>query len=144
MTKVFRELGDRLRAGRQILVLTVRVRILLPQPPFFLIVIVDVLLEFSKDEARTPRFWSNNFQQTTRLLASDGQRISEIERAYISANETNFLAFNLATEEYHNELYEKLAKILRGKAIKRGQYSYLLSETKSIINKTMVKQSTIL
>jgi len=30
---------------------------------------------------------------------------------YISANETNFLAFNLATEEYHNELYEELKSI---------------------------------
>ena len=28
--------------------------------------------------------------------------------SYISANETNFLAFDLATEEYHNELYEEL------------------------------------
>ena len=27
---------------------------------------------------------------------------------YISANEINFLAFNLATEEYHSELYEAL------------------------------------
>jgi len=30
---------------------------------------------------------------------------------YISANETNFLAFNLATEEYHNELFEELKYI---------------------------------
>lgn len=28
--------------------------------------------------------------------------------SYISSNETNYLAFNLATEEYHNELYEEL------------------------------------
>jgi AAA15 family ATPase/GTPase len=27
---------------------------------------------------------------------------------YISANEVNYIAFNLATEEYHNELYEHL------------------------------------
>lgn len=30
---------------------------------------------------------------------------------YLSANETNYLAFGLATEEYHNELYEKLKSI---------------------------------
>lgn len=30
---------------------------------------------------------------------------------YISSNETNYLAFNLATEEYHNELYEQLKYI---------------------------------
>lgn len=27
---------------------------------------------------------------------------------YISVNETNYLAFNLVSEEYHNELYEEL------------------------------------
>jgi ABC-type multidrug transport system ATPase subunit len=38
---------------------------------------------------------------------------------YVSANEINFLAFDLPTEEYHNELYEEL-KYLKGddKAIK--------------------------
>ena len=30
---------------------------------------------------------------------------------YLSANETNYLAFGLATEEYHNELYEQLKSI---------------------------------
>lgn len=30
---------------------------------------------------------------------------------YISANEVNFVAFNLATEEYHNELYEELKNL---------------------------------
>ena len=80
---------------------------------------VDVLLEFSKDAqiilaSHSPllvKQLSANDKVTIRVLASDGQRISEIEKRvlpYISANETNFLAFNLATEEYHNELYEKL------------------------------------
>lgn len=30
---------------------------------------------------------------------------------YTSANEVNFIAFNLATEEYHNELYERLMQL---------------------------------
>lgn len=33
---------------------------------------------------------------------------SERKLPYLSANEINFIAFGLATEEYHNELYEKL------------------------------------
>lgn len=35
-------------------------------------------------------------------------KIWQRELSYNSANEINYLAFNLATEEYHNELYEKL------------------------------------
>lgn len=34
--------------------------------------------------------------------------IGDRKLSYVSSNETNFLAFNLATEEYHNELYEEL------------------------------------
>ena len=34
--------------------------------------------------------------------------IGDRKLSYISSNETNYLAFNLATEEYHNELYEEL------------------------------------
>jgi hypothetical protein len=44
----------------------------------------------------------------------DGQDISTLadrKLSYISANETNFIAFNLATEEYHNELFEELKYI---------------------------------
>lgn len=34
--------------------------------------------------------------------------IQERKLNYVSANEINFIAFGLATEEYHNELYEEL------------------------------------
>jgi hypothetical protein len=57
---------------------------------------------------------SENDKVKVRVLESSGQKVSEIEKRvlpYISANETNFLAFNLATEEYHNELYEELKSI---------------------------------
>lgn len=57
---------------------------------------------------------SENDNIKIRILESDGQKVSEIEKrvlSYVSANETNFLAFNLATEEYHNELYEELKSI---------------------------------
>jgi len=47
---------------------------------------------------------SENDKVKVRVLESNGQKVSEIEKrvlSFISANETNFLAFNLATEEYH-------------------------------------------
>lgn len=37
--------------------------------------------------------------------------IDKIALSYISANEINFIAFDLITEEYHNELYEELKSI---------------------------------
>lgn len=57
---------------------------------------------------------SENDKVRIRILENNGQKVSEIEKRvlpYISANETNFLAFNLATEEYHNELYEELKSV---------------------------------
>lgn len=36
------------------------------------------------------------------------KEFDERKLSYISSNETNYLAFNLPTEEYHNELYEEL------------------------------------
>ena len=57
---------------------------------------------------------SENDKVKIRILANDGQRITEVGNrvlSYVSANETNFLGFNLATEEYHNELYEELKSI---------------------------------
>jgi predicted ATPase len=53
-------------------------------------------------------------QVKIRLLGVDGKKISEMAGRvlpYVSANETNFLAFGLSTEEYHNELYEGLKSI---------------------------------
>ena len=42
--------------------------------------------------------------------------IAERKLPYLSANETNYLAFGLVTEEYHNELYEHL-KSVHGEAL---------------------------
>jgi predicted ATP-dependent endonuclease of OLD family len=83
---------------------------------------VEFLLEFSKSAqiilaSHSPllvKQLSENDKVKIRVLESDGQKVSEIEKrvlSYVSANETNFLAFNLATEEYHNELYEELKSI---------------------------------
>lgn len=44
------------------------------------------------------------------IMKTDGNyaKIEDRKLSYISSNETNYLAFNLPTEEYHNELYEEL------------------------------------
>ena len=41
-------------------------------------------------------------------IAFSISEISDFKLSYLSANEINYLAFGLATEEYHNELYEEL------------------------------------
>ncbi len=55
--------------------------------------------------------------------------MAERKLPYISANETNYLAFGLATEEYHNELYEHL-KSLHGEELdyKKFDYQYFIAE----------------
>jgi len=65
-------------------------------------------------------------------VIENGQEVSEIDKRvlpYISANETNFLAFNLATEEYHNELFEEL-KFINGddKPIKDFDNDFFVTE----------------
>lgn len=140
---------------------------------------VGFLLEFSKDAqiilaSHSPllvKQLSENDKVKIRVLANDGQKVSEIEKRvlpYISANETNFLAFNLATEEYHNELYEELKsingvnkdykpfdndlfvttilprvsqKIRHGKAIKMRLVYTPLSETKFITKKITARRN---
>lgn len=37
--------------------------------------------------------------------------INDLKLSYLSSNEINYIAFGLATEEYHNELYEELKDI---------------------------------
>lgn len=45
------------------------------------------------------------------IVINRDKTVSEIKKfklSYLSANEINYLAFGLATEEYHNELYEEI------------------------------------
>lgn len=79
---------------------------------------VEFLLEFSKDTqiiltSHSPLLVKQlSFNDEVKIsVINNGQEVLEIQERvlpYISANETNFLAFNLATEEYHNELFEEL------------------------------------
>jgi AAA15 family ATPase/GTPase len=79
---------------------------------------VNFLLEISKDvqiiiTSHSPlivKQLSSNDKVKIRVIKK-GQEVLDIKERvlpYISANETNFLAFDLATEEYHNELFEEL------------------------------------
>lgn len=99
---------------------------------------VAFLLEFSKDAqiimtSHSPllvKQLSFNDQVKIRVMQK-GSVVSEMEKRvlpYISANETNFLAFNLATEEYHNELFEEL-KFINGdnKSIKSFDNDFFIS-----------------
>ena len=84
---------------------------------------VEFLLEFSKSAqiilaSHSPLLVKQlAFNDKVKIrVIENGQEVAEIEKRvlpYISANETNFLAFNLATEEYHNELFEEL-KFING------------------------------
>lgn len=66
------------------------------------------------------------------LILKNGPVVSTLDDrklSYISCNETNYLAFNLATEEYHNELYEEL-KYLNGenKSLKDFDNDFFIQE----------------
>lgn len=82
---------------------------------------IELLLEFSKDSqiiltTHSPLFikqaMSNNNVKVKILTKTENSVIvANPELAvlpYVSANEVNYVAFKLATEEYHNELYETL------------------------------------
>lgn len=85
---------------------------------------VELLLEFSKDSqiiltTHSPLFikqsMSNSNVQVRILTKNENSvTVANPELAllpYVSANEVNFIAFKLATEEYHNELYERLMQL---------------------------------
>lgn len=79
---------------------------------------VDFLLEISKSSqiiitTHSPlliKQFAYNEKVKNIILYKDRtvKDFAERKLTYISSNETNYLAFNLPTEEYHNELYEEL------------------------------------
>ncbi|MEZ5358853.1 MAG: AAA family ATPase [Candidatus Zixiibacteriota bacterium] len=86
---------------------------------------VQVLLEFAKSAqviltTHSPllvkHLFQNEYISASILVREDGTvhvlPVEERLLPYISASEINYLAFGLATEEHHNELYEEL-KYLR-------------------------------
>lgn len=79
---------------------------------------VELLLEFSKDAqiiitSHSPLLIKQlSYNDLVKVLVVKKEGVSSVENRVllprISANETNYVAFGLATEEYHNELYEEL------------------------------------
>jgi predicted ATP-dependent endonuclease of OLD family len=82
---------------------------------------VKIILEFSKTAqiiltTHSPLFvkqvlYNEKVQVNVLKKERNEVRIAKIEDrvlSYLSANEINFIAFGLATEEYHNELFEEL------------------------------------
>ncbi len=103
---------------------------------------IRLLLEFSKDSqillsTHSPLFIkqamvNKNVQVKILTKTNDSVIVAKLETSvlsYLSANEVNYIAFNLATEEYHNELYEEL-KIIKGevKSIKTFDKDYFQLE----------------
>lgn len=85
---------------------------------------IELLLEFSKDSqiiltTHSPLFikqaMNNNIVKVKVLTKTENSvKVASPDSAmlpYVSANEVNYVAFNLATEEYHNELYERLFQL---------------------------------
>ncbi len=80
--------------------------------------LVSFILKISKDaqifmsthSSLLIKQFSTNNRVKIMILNKEDYPISMEERklSYYSSNETNYLAFGLATEEYHNELYEYL------------------------------------
>lgn len=107
---------------------------------------VEFLLELSKEvqiflashSSLLVKQLSENDRVKIRILGKDRKKVPEIEKrvlSYSSANETNFLAFNLATEEYHNELYEELKfNHGDGKTYKEFDNDFFIVENKEIKN----------
>ncbi len=88
---------------------------------------VDFLLEISKDTqviitTHSPilvkQLMYNEFVKSI-VIHNDKtiSDISDLKLSYFSSNEINYIAFGLATEEYHNELYEEI-KSLNGNTLK--------------------------
>lgn len=87
---------------------------------------IELLLEFSKDSqiilsTHSPLFIkqamaNRNVQVKILTKTETSVAVANPDSAvlpYISANEVNYIAFNHATEEYHNELFEQL-KLKKG------------------------------
>lgn len=79
---------------------------------------VNFVLEVSKDSqviltTHSPLLIKQlaYYEKIKNIVVGNDKKIKEFEErklSYISSNETNYLAFELPTEEYHNELYEEL------------------------------------
>lgn len=75
--------------------------------------------------------YNENVKNIVLKKDKDVKEFDERKLSYISSNETNYLAFDLPSEEYHNELYESLMeKYSTSNGIKRFDNEFLYNRKK--------------
>lgn len=110
--------------------------------PAILDIFVKLLLEYSKNSqiimsTHSPLLIKQLFSRANInvkiLVRTNGivglEKMNSLVLPYISANEINYLAFGLATDEYHNELYGYIQEVCQ--AYTAEQFDKLL-ETKGV------------
>lgn len=106
---------------------------------------INLLLEFSIDSqiilsTHSPLFIKQamiNSNVEIKVIANEKNQMKIVNPEkcvlpYTSSNEINFIAFNLATEEYHNELYECLYLKNGGGNLKNFDNDFFINEKKEI------------
>lgn len=104
---------------------------------------IELLLEFSKSAqvivtTHSPLFVKQllkNKYSRIEIICKDGNKVESVPLSkgvlpYISANEINYLAFNLPTAEYHDELYGQILE---------AQQKYSENEMISYLNSVGIK-----
>lgn len=102
---------------------------------------VDFILEISKESqviltTHSPLLikqlaYNENVKNIVLKKDKDVKEFDERKLSYISSNETNYLAFDLPSEEYHNELYESLMeKYSTSNGIKRFDNEFFIQQKK--------------
>ena len=102
---------------------------------------VDFILEISKESqviltTHSPLLikqlsYNENVKNIVLKKEKEVKEFDERKLSYISSNETNYLAFDLPSEEYHNELYESLMeKYSTSNGIKRFDNELFIQQKK--------------
>lgn len=102
---------------------------------------VDFILETSKESqviltTHSPLLikqlsYNENVKNIVLKKEKEVKEFDERKLSYVSSNETNYLAFDLPSEEYHNELYESLMeKYSTSNVIKRFDNEFFIQQKK--------------
>lgn len=102
---------------------------------------VDFILSISKESqviltTHSPLLikqlsYNENVKNIVLKKEKEVKEFDERKLSYISSNETNYLAFDLPSEEYHNELYESLMeKYSTSNGIKRFDNEFFIQQKK--------------
>jgi predicted ATP-dependent endonuclease of OLD family len=102
---------------------------------------VDFILEISKESqviltTHSPLLikqlsYNENVKNIVLKKEKEVKEFDERKLSYVSSNETNYLAFDLPSEEYHNESYESLMeKYSTSNVIKRFDNEFFIQQKK--------------